>query len=362
MSDPRLIALRMLDRVDSRFDKRQSSLVYNAIAPSSIEFANLDILREIFIMQTFLTTADGGNLDRLGKDYSIPRLQPTFAVRIAEMYDFNGGLVDVVIGSRFAEPSEVGGRSFVVTEQITTGVFKIQAEQAGTAGNAHFGDILPLFVNNFLSRAVIIGTQQPARDMESDKEYRERLILRYKTMAFGGNQADYIRFTKLIDGVGDLKVYNAWQGGGTVKLSVIDASYDPITPEFSLQIKQEIDPIGHEGEGLGQAPMGHTVTIGTPTMLTINVSATLTLNNITLGQAQPIAEEKIRDYFRTIRMAWASQPTSSVFVANVISALLSIEGVINVTNVTLNGSSNDILLLNTPEIQELPYLGVIFIA
>ena len=40
-------------------------------------------------------------------------------------------------------------------------------------------------------------------------------------------------------------------------------------------------------------------------------------------------------------------------------ASLSVDAVVNVTNVKINGSSGDLTLTETPDLQEIPELGVV---
>lgn len=352
----------MLGRIPDTFDKRQGSVIYDALAPAAAELAQNYIQLEIWKEQTYLLTAIGINLDNRGGDFSVTRFPATYARRIARMYDQNDQLTNISLGSRFATPSETGGIAYVTVNRLDLGLFVLECEVAGTIGNEYFGDILPLFILNNLGRAEIIDTQIPARDIESDDDYRERILARMNQAAFGGNIADYKRFTKEIDGVGNVKVFPVWNGGGTVLLSAIDASYDPISQQFMDIIKQEIDPTEDTGLGVGIAPIGHTVTITTPEKLAINVSATVTLDNRTIGQIQSQAEANISDYFRTVRADWADHETIDVFAIQVANAILKIDGVINVTGVTLNGSPNDMRLESTAQVQQLPYLEVLTLA
>ena len=52
------IEKRMLDRVKDEFDRREGSVIYDATAPASVEFAELYILADVILKQAFATTAD----------------------------------------------------------------------------------------------------------------------------------------------------------------------------------------------------------------------------------------------------------------------------------------------------------------
>lgn len=353
------ILRRMLARISNAFDKRQGSIIYDTIAPAAAEFAQAEINTAVYTDQTYLLTAAGINLDNRGGDFAIARFQATRAQRIARMYALDLTAAEIAIGSRFATPSESGGVIFAAIRRIDVGLYILECETPGSIGNEYYGDVLPLFIDNRLGRAEITGTEVPARDIETDDDYRERILERLATRAFGGNVADYKRFTREIEGVGDLKVFPIWNGGGTVKLSVIDANYDPITPEFIDVIKETIDPLDGTGLGIGIAPIGHVVTVDTPERVTINIEATVALNNRTIGQIQYEAETNVKEYFRNIRSNWSDEETANIFRARIAAVILIIDRVVNVTNVKLNGQEQDIELIQTAELQKLPFVGTV---
>lgn len=94
---------------------------------------------------------------------------------------------------------------------------------------------------------------------------RERFRRRYfdslNSQAFGGNIADYREKVNGISGVGGVKVYPAWNGGGTVKLVIIGSDYGVPSDELIRAVKDTIDPEVDAGKGYGLAPIGHVVTV-----------------------------------------------------------------------------------------------------
>ena len=58
-----------------------------------------------------------------------------------------------------------------------------------------------------------------------------------------------------------MKVYPVWNGGGTVKLVIINSEYQKPSPELVDQVQTIIDPVQNQGMGLGVAPIGHVVTV-----------------------------------------------------------------------------------------------------
>ncbi|KAK9679500.1 Baseplate J-like protein [Popillia japonica] len=349
----------MLTRVSTARDKRQGSIIYDTLAPVAVELAQGNITATVFMEQVSILTADGENLDNLAVNYGLIREQATNAVRIGEMTDTDGNPIDLDVGSRFSVPATSGGYNYALIENLeTVGQCLLECETAGTVGNAYIGNVLPLFTANNLGSAMITGTYTPAEDTETDEELRARILERLNNKAFGGNVAAYKQFTKAISGVGDVKVFPVWDGGGTVKLSLIDSEYGIATSDFVLNVQNEIDPIEYTGTGMGIAPIGHRVTVTTPEEIIVSITAAVNLETgYTVSQLQESVDNAISDYLLEIRKQWADADSMSIYIARITAALVGITGINNVTNVTINGISDDLVLSQTADLQQLPAFG-----
>ena len=359
-------------------DKRVGSIIYDALAPVCLElaeaYAKMDILEE----QTYLMTATGSNLDKRVYDYGITRTEATQALRIAEFKkyktDANGNYVKDDDGNRILVDMDINSRTrFTIPEDSdvtfeyigkTDGYNILQCEQTGTKGNEHLGTILPLTPVKDLIEAKIISTYKPAEDEETDSELRQRAIDALNYASFGGNIQDYIEKVNAIDGVGNTKVFPAWQYNGSVLLSIVDPTYNPITTEFINNLKEQIDPEENTGKGVGIAPIGHYVTITTPTKKTVDIKLTIEfVNTETIETIQEDVENKIEEYFTTIRESFGQDVNLTIYRARIIEKVLELESVINVTDVTLNNEMKDIVYIDEGLInyQYLPYLGEVTI-
>lgn len=356
------IVKRILSKVPDNMDKRIGAIIYDAIAPCSAELANMYIQIQVYKDQTYIKTAKGDNLDKIGEQYSIPRLVATKAQKIAEFIAGDDSYINFPIGNRFSVPSSNATITYKIIKQLTTGHAVLECEQYGTVGNEYFGAILPLFSVDNLKSSTIVGTQQPARDREEDEDYSERIIDHLNSKGFGGNIRDYKNYIENIDGTSEPKVFPVWDGGGTVKLSILDSQYNVISSDFINQIKEEIDPSDYEGQGVGIAPIGHKVTVVTPTEVTINISATLDLDDVTIGQVQTEIEEKIENYLYSIRQEWVDNEYTSIYIAQIIANIVSVKGVRNATNVLINEDDEDIVLLNDKTNQYVPVLGTVVLS
>lgn len=354
---------RMLSAVRTDVDKRQGSIIYDALAPAAAELATMYIELDIRDRQSYLMSATGDSLDKRAADHGVTRYPASYAIRIGWMSLDNGDPMDIPIGVRFSTPNEKKGIVYTAIERIAPGTFALKCEEAGSIGNDYTGDLLPLSYINLLGTAYMEGTITPARDTETDTPFRERVLEVINRKSFGGNRADYREKVRAIQGVGELQIYPVWAGGGTVKLSVVDAQFNIITAEFQQKIAQEIDPENNSGAGLGIAPIGHKVTVVTPSELEINVSAVVSLSiGAQIEIVQEAIAEQVQLYIDEVRRSWAKADAlgayhSSVYTARVIAAILDADGVENAQDVTINGQTADIVLIQTAQTQQIPKLG-----
>lgn len=366
------------NKILENVDKRPGSIIYDALAPICLELAEAYVKMDIMEEQTFLTTATGINLDKRAFDYGLSRTPATNALRIAEFkkykMDSDGNFVhddkgnkilidmDITEGARFTLPED----SSITFEYIgkTDGYNILKCEQTGTKGNEHVGTILPLIPIKNLIEAKITSTYKPAEDEETDEELRERVVDSINYSSFGGNIEDYIEKVNAIDGVGNTKVFPAWQYNGSVLLSIVDPIFNPITDEFAKNLKEQIDPDEDTGQGVGIAPIGHYVTITTPVKKYVNVSMSVELmNTATLETIKEDIERKISEYFETVRKSFSQNVNLTIYRARIIEKLLELKEVLNVKDVALNGNFTDVTFIDEGLIghQYLPYIGEVTI-
>ena len=153
-NDFQTILNRLLANVDDSLDKRQGSIIYDALAPAAAELAQCYIALDVYTDQTYLLTTTGENLDNRVADYGISRNEATYAKRIIEIYNTNNDLMNVDIGTRFSVPNDYGGYNYTITEQQSIGNYIATCETAGTVGNEYIGELLPLTYINNLGKAL----------------------------------------------------------------------------------------------------------------------------------------------------------------------------------------------------------------
>lgn len=366
----RAILEQMLAQVPNTFDKRDTSPIQTALGPAAYALEEFYLNLNIVQRSAFIQSAEGDDLDQLAVIGNVERYPASAAVRVGA---FN---VQIPIGARFSTVNGADSINFICTESYPEGwtesryTYKLTAETPGTIGNEYSGVILPISVIPNLTTATLEDILVLGDDTETDDELRERLIEALTDRPFAGNISAYRQAALAIDGVGGVQVYPTWNGGGTVKLSVIGTDYSPATSAVIEAVQTAIDPEVNQGVGLGVAPIGAIVTVGTATGIAVNVVATVTLaQGYTLSQVTPLIETAISDYLLSIRRAWDTQLgtyevsySADVYYARVLSAILSVTGVLNVPTMTLNGGTLDLSLTETGALQQIPINGTVTIS
>lgn len=247
---------RMLDNISADIDKREGSVIYNALAPAALELAQMYFILKNNIDLCFADTAVESYLDKICGQSGVCRKEATKAIRKAEFFstelDENEEYtpLDVNIDERFS----VENITFRVLEKIQDGIYKVECEIAGIIGNSCFGTMLPVGYIDNLSIATLTDILIPGQDAENDEELRTRYYETINEKVFAGNVADYKKKTKEISGVGAVKVTPVWNGGGTVKLTILDSEFNKASNTLIENVQNEICP-SLSDEGLGIAPI-----------------------------------------------------------------------------------------------------------
>ena len=339
----------MLSRVPSTMDKREGSVIWDAIAPVAVEFANLYIAMNTVLNETFADTASLYYLAKRTAERGITQKLATCAVLQGE---FTPAELELPIGSRFS----CDNLNYVITEKVQNGTYKLTCESAGTEGNTHFGTLIPIDYIDGLETANLTELLIPAEDDEDVESLRKRYFESMTSQAYGGNIADYKEKTNSIDGVGGVKVTPVWNGGGTVKLTILNSDYAVPSEELIALVQNEIDPVGHSGEGVGLAPIGHVVTVVGATAKTVNITTTITYQTgWDWNSAKSYIQNAIDQYFKELGQVWDENENLIVRISQMESKILACEGVIDIQGTKLNGSTSNLSLA----VDEIPVRGTV---
>lgn len=336
-----LILEDMLSRVVNDVDKREGSIIYDALAPCAYHLAQTYFLLDNYIDLLFVDTTVGKYLDRKAADYGKERKSATNATRRIE----TTGAVD--IGTRWG----IEGITYVISELITTNAYSAVCEQSGAIGNSYSGTLENIDnvsgVTATLTEIIIIGT-----DEETDDKLRTRIQEYLANPSKDGNVAQYKQWATEYDGIGNAKIFPLWAGGNTVKIAITNANYLPAESALVDEFQNYIDP-GMAGLGNGVAPLGSKVTVTGGTRKDISITA-----NIVLADGYADAEgasEAVASYLASITYV-----KNSVSYMRIGSALLDCASIVDLNNLKINDGVVDIALLED-EIPELTSISLVVV-
>lgn len=359
----------MLDNVPNDIDKREGSIIYDAVAPAAMVSAQQSLSLANIIRETYIKTAQGEFLDYRAVEHGTSRYAATFTEVKARFNDDDGNPVNVEVGNRFASIAE-SPIFYTVIKANDDGTAEMQAEEAGTSANSYIGQVLPVTPNDNLAWAEITEIIAPARDAETDDHLRERILKSDAWLAYGGNIADYLDMIHKIPEVGAAQIYPVWAGSGTVKLVIVNNDLMPASPDLVKKVKNIIDPEDNEAQGVGLAPIDHRVTVVAPEVLKVDVSIQLQLTD----QANKVAVEKgikdmLNELFSELRKDWDTINATvrrgyslSIYRSRILSKIMLIDGVADSQLPKLNGEDKDIHLIFSNEASQLPILGEVTIS
>lgn len=364
----------MLSQVDPDIDTRQGSIIQTALGPVSWYLEGTYLTLNQVQQNSNPETAVGDALDLIVITRGITRKAATAAVRQGT---FN---IQIPSGSQFKTINGADSLIFTSGDLVSSDsgsyVYQLTCNTPGSAGNNYTGAILPITAISGLTSATIGTVITAGTDEETDSALRARYFATFDVASFGGNIASYRNEILAMDGVGAVQVYPAWNGGGTVLCSILGDDLTPALPATVEAVQNAICPSEDGGStpspnGYGLAPIGAAVTITTATELTLNISCDIEFvatlqNGVEVYQNQ--IEQQIQAYLDEVNATWGnalkSQTVSypvTVYISRIIYSILQISEIVNVTNVQINGSPNDLTLTETAQLQQVPVLGTVTI-
>lgn len=329
-----------LARVDDNILKGEGSLVYNDLSAFSFEAEALYQQADYLLNQLDPETADYEYLVILARQRGITPAGATAAiVKIV-------GDVAIPIGARFS----MSAYNYIVTEQLEgVNTYAAQCEQTGSAPNSLTGELIPITYISGLSTASITEILVPGEDADDRDTLYEKYVASFNNQSFAGNIAAYQTYIDAYEGVGGCKVHPVWDGPGTVKVVVLGADFRPVSEYL---INQITDAAYND-----IVPIGADVTFVSASAVSINITIGLTYAS---GYSWETCESDImavlEDYLSSTREAWESTGSEGhtvLYLSRVQAALLDVEGVLDVTSTTLNGTAASLTL----GVDEVPVLG-----
>lgn len=360
---------KMLDAVPDNIDKREGSIIYDALAPAALVMGQQSLDMANVIKETYIKTASGEFLDYRAIEHGASRYPATQTEAKAKVLnDKKEPLNNVQIGDKFASIGD-SPIFYAVTKVNDDLTVELTAEVKGSSANSYIGQILPVTPNDLLSWAEITEITAPARDVESDDHLRARLLSSQSWIAYGGNVADYLDMTSKIDEVGAAQIYPTWNGGGTVKVVILNNNLMPASASLVQKVKNTLDPEDKQAEGYGLAPIDHAVTVTAPEELIVNVDISVKLDDTKVTRyVKDSITKAVEGYFQSLRKDWADINQKlgrgyqeTIYRSKILSQVMLTEGVVNAKLPSLNGRDADIDLVFNNSKSQLPVVGTVTI-
>lgn len=339
-----------LAETTSSLDTREGSMLWYGVAPAAVELQNLYIQLDWILDQSFADTASREYLIRRAAERGLtPYAATPSTIRATAI----PSTVNIPIGSRFS----LGTVNFAIIENEGGGKYQLKCETAGTVGNVIDETLLPIQYIQGLQTLTATEVLIPGDDEEDTEHFRTRYLNNLNSQSYGGNIAQYKEWVEAIDGTGGCKVYPVWNGGGTVKVVVIDSTYKSPSEELVELVQTTLDPIPNNGQGIGLAPIGHTVTVEGVSESSINVTMQLTLaEGFEWDGIKSDAEAAIDEYFTILAADWANSDLPLIVrISQIEVRILGINGVVDIKNTQLNGSEENVQLSEN----EIPKRGTV---
>lgn len=334
-----VILRRMLDRVPQGLDRREGSLIYTALTAAAAEMQIMYIEFDTILNETFADTASRENLIRRAAERG---MQPKKATRAVLKAVATPETAVISIGDRF----RLGLNNYAISGSMGGGAYQVTCETAGTSGNHQLGRLIPVLNIPGLTTIEMTELLIPGEDDEATEVLRKAYFDSFHEKSFSGNRKDYMDKTNGIPGVGATKITRAWNGGSTVKLTILDSNFNKASDLLVQTVQETIDPV-QSGSGDGLAPIDHIVTVDTVEEVKIQIKSTLELdNNYSYEVLQEQIGNTVDTYLEELRASWEGLGDHGciIRISQLEARILEIQGIYDISNTRINGSIENLEL------------------
>ncbi|NFN81207.1 baseplate J/gp47 family protein [Clostridium botulinum] len=323
-------------------DISKKSLVYNSLMPCCYELSYQSMMLDEATKMVFASSALENKysecLERRCLEQGPERKKATVATGSIK-----------VIGKKKAKLPEKAlvatklGISYITQQDVVLddngiGYTTILAEKEGSKYNADIGEIccLPVKYEGILS----ISNEEKISngyDIESDEDLYNRYLLKVRTPATSGNPAHFKQFCLETEGCGSAKIYEETNDKfeakrGSVLCVISNSNKKAASKELIDKVKEHIEKV---------RPVGATVFVVSVQELLLNISVSLIYNSkeFTLDKVKENIINSIEEYLKKVALE-----VSYISIAKVGALILSSDGIEDYNNLTINGSTSNILV------------------
>lgn len=337
---------------DDYIDTREGGFYWDLTQVALLEIARVrDLVTTDLPAAALVPYSWGDYLDAHAEVIGLERKPAVTASGEVTFSGTNGTVIAVgtQVGAVQTDP-EIDPPTFATTESGTIAAgevtLTVEASDAGVQGNVAAGAVTELLtpisgVTVTNDEAIVGGA-----DAEVDEDLRERIMMEYQGRG-PGVVNDYKRWALAYPGVGRATVVPVFNGPGTVQVIAMDADGGAVSGAIISGLQAQLDPV--PGEGRGIAPIGAQVTVETPSVVNIDIVATVNHSgNYSLdGTGGTIAtrasiEQALKDYIDKLEAG------EDVIYNHVEAQFFKVPGVYDVSALTVEGAAADVAISSTP--------------
>lgn len=337
---PETILGRILGRMDTDLQTREGSYAWDQAAPIAFEIWRVLMTLDELIEAFYVNPQSGPYLDAHADLFAMARRQGTKA---AARVTFTGrdGVVVPADTAFFAGELEFRlAEDAVIRDGSAAGW--LRAGSVGQKYNVPAGAVSQILRTIPGLGGFEAGAAEGGADPEGDADLYQRLDEKRKRPPTSGNAAHYREWALSVDGVGVVRVTPLWKGPGTVR--VLIAGYDRRPVDGAV-----VDACARYIEE--RRPVGADVTVDSARAAAVDVSAQVVLAaGASLAAVEAAFVSELDTY-----LAGLAFEEFTVHANRVGALLLSIDGVVDYSGLTLNGGAGNLEL----EDDEVPVTGTV---
>ncbi|KQB77215.1 baseplate J/gp47 family protein [Clostridium butyricum] len=346
---------RMIDEAPKDISTIEGDIFWSTTRPCAEEIAKAKKVALLQVLKLgIVQTATGKFLDLKGEADGIPRKSGEASIQKILFVGVEGTIISA--GRKVSTVADEDNEAieFLILKTVTidsTGIATTVAEclKTGKLGNVAQGKITVLTKNlNGIKRITNTEIVKDGVDDESDEDYLYRILENAQNPPTSGNIAHYKKWSKECIGVKSCKVVSLWDknngrdGNGTVKVIIVADENKAASDELIKYVKNHLDPYP-EGEGRGQAPIGSTVTVVSCIEKEIDITANVILMT---GYTKDIVQNNFKKVLSQYLSELSFDSTTYISLARIGNVLLDTDGVVDYSDLKLNGSAENANLSN----------------
>lgn len=309
--------------------KNEGSFLSDIASGTSIAHASFYTVLDKLLNIAFIEDSYEDNLDKRVKEFGIDRKSGERALGQVTVHGKDGVEIHVQDEFMYLDKKYICMSVEGVTT-ISDGTAKIiiQAENVGSEYNIPNTAKLSCIIDGVEYATDYIEMNRGTND-ESDEELKERFFYIQAHKGTSGNVDDYKNWALNVDGVRGVKVIPLWNGNGTVKVVIMSENNRNVSEDVIKDAKEYIE---------SKRPIGAKVTVVTPTVLDVNIGATVEL-------IEGVDIEQVKAELRESVDAYLVGAVNEITYTKIAGVLSKVYGVADYSNLTINGNTRNIKLV-----------------